>query len=127
VEDFAYESTDEKTLRWFTGAIRSLKAARLLIEPDELLSKAETLKAWRQNHDLYLHTAPQIGAQPEKVFDDVIKEDAPYYFRYVAGAIVTTDKRDTILQALAEEEATLASDDSIVALGRRFVATRNKS
>jgi SAM-dependent methyltransferase len=127
VDDFAYESTDEKTLRWFAGAIRSLKAARLLIEPDELLSKAETLKAWRRNHDPDLHTASQIGAQLEKVFDHVIKQNAPYYFRYLASAIVATEKRNTILQALAEEEATMARDGSIVPLGRRFIAMRNKS
>src|SRR6266581_2291448 len=54
VEDFAYESTDEKTLRWFTSAIRFLEATGLLTVGDELLdkvlSKTETLKAWRQNH-----------------------------------------------------------------------------
>jgi SAM-dependent methyltransferase len=120
VEDFAHESTDEKTLRWFEGAIRSLKTANLLIEPDELLSKTETLNAWRQDHKYGLHTAAQIGAQFEKMFDDVLKEDAPYYFRYLAGAIAA-QKSDAILQALTEEEAALAREGSIVALGRRFV------
>ena len=32
VEDFAYESADEKTLRWFASAIRFLEAASLLVE-----------------------------------------------------------------------------------------------
>ena len=120
MEDFAYESTDEKTLRWFEGAIHSLKAANLLIEPDELLSKTETLNAWRQDHKCGLHTAAQIGAQLEKMFDDVAKEDAPYYFRYLAGAIAA-QKRDAILQDPDRRRSGMAREASIVALGRRFV------
>ena len=130
VEDFAYESADEKTLRWFASAIRFLQAAGLLVEGDEflnkVLSKTETRSAWRQNHERELHTAAEIGAQLEKVLDHVIKEEAPYYFRYLAGAIVATEKRDAIVRALAEQEADLAADGSIVALGRRFVAERRR-
>jgi SAM-dependent methyltransferase len=128
VEDFAHESVDEKTLDWFGSAIRRLKTAGLLVEDDEflnkVLSKTDTLNAWRQNHQRELHTAGQIRAQLEKLFGDVVNEEAPYYFRYLAGAIVATEKRDAIVQALAEEEAALAGDGSIVALGRRFVAAR---
>ena len=130
VEDFAYESADEKTLRWFASAIRFLQAAGLQVEGDEclnkVLSKTETLNAWRQNHERELHTAAEIGAQLEKVLDHVIKDEAPYYFRYLAGAIVATEKRDAIVRALAEQEADLAADGSIVALGRRFVAERRR-
>ena len=39
VEDFAYESADEKTLRWFASAIRLIEAEGLLVETDALLSK----------------------------------------------------------------------------------------
>jgi SAM-dependent methyltransferase len=127
VEDFAYESTDEKTLRWFAGAIRLLKADSLLGEGDELLLKADTLNAWRQNHEHELHTAAEIGAQFEKLFSDVVKEEAPYYFRYLAGIIVATENRDAIVQALAEQEAALSADGAIVALGRRFVAAQRRS
>jgi SAM-dependent methyltransferase len=136
VEDFAYESVDEKTLGWFGDAVRRLKTASLLVEDDQflnkVLSKTDTLNAWRQNHERELHTAGQIRAQLEKLFGDVVSEEVPYYFRYLAGAIVATEKRDAIVQALAEEEAVLAGDGSIVALGRRFVAarprqTRNRS
>jgi SAM-dependent methyltransferase len=130
VEDFAYESADEKTLRWFASAIRFLQAAGLQVEGDEflnkVLSKTETLNAWRQSHERELHTAAEIGAQLEKMLDHVTKEEAPYYFRYLAGAIVATEKRDAIVRALAEQEADLAADGSIVALGRRFVAERRR-
>jgi SAM-dependent methyltransferase len=128
VEDFAYESADEKTLRWFTTAIRLLEATGSLIVndefPDNVLSKAKTLSAWWQNHQDELHTAAKIEAQLKKAFGRVIKENAVYYFRYVANAITATDKRDAILQALAQQEETLAADGIIVPLGRRFVAAK---
>jgi SAM-dependent methyltransferase len=130
VEDFAYESVDEKTLDWFADAIRRLRTAGLLGEGDEflnqVLAKTDTLTAWRQNHEHELHTAGQIRAQLEERFGDVITEEAPYYFRYLADAIAVPDKHDAVLQALAEEEAALADEGAIVALGRRFVATRPK-
>jgi SAM-dependent methyltransferase len=130
VEDFAYESVNEKTLDWFADAIGRLKTAGLLGEGDEflnkVLAKTDTLTAWRQNHEHELHTAGQIRAQLEERFGDVVNEEAPYYFRYLAGAIAVPEKRDAILQALAEEEEALAAEGAIVALGRRFVATRPK-
>ena len=128
MEDFAYESTDEKTLRWFSSAIRLIEATGLLILSDDfqhrVLSKAETLKAWRQSHEQELHTAAAIDAHLEKVSRRVIRESAAYYFRYIVSAITAVEKRDAILQAFAEQEVTLAADGSIIGLGRRFVATR---
>jgi SAM-dependent methyltransferase len=128
VEDFAYDSVDEKTLRWFRSTIHLLEATGLLIVSDEflekILSKTKTLDAWQQNHEHDLHTAAEIGAQLEKIFSRVIRENAPHYFRYIAGAITPSEKRDAILQAFAEQEETLAADGSIVPLGRRFVAVR---
>jgi len=91
VEDFAYESADEKTLHWFNSAIRLLEATGLLVVGDDFLEKillkTETLDAWRQNHEHDLYTAAEIGAQLEKMFSRVLKENAAYYFRYIAGAI----------------------------------------
>lgn len=128
VEDFAYESTDEKTLRWFSSAIRLIEATGLLIVSDDfqhrVSSKTETLEAWRQSHEQELHTAAEIDAHLEKVSRRVIRESAAYDFRYIAGAITAVEKRDAILQAFAEQEVTLAADSSIIGLGRRFVATR---
>src|SRR6266513_5773370 len=80
VEDFAYESADEKTLRWFSSALRLLEATGSLAVSDEflktVLSKTATLKAWRENRESDLHTAAEIDAQLEKVFDRVIREKA---------------------------------------------------
>jgi SAM-dependent methyltransferase len=128
VEDFAYESADEKTLRWFASAVRFALAAGVLAEGDESLNKtlseAETLDAWRQTYEPDLHTAVEINAQLEKALGRVIREDAAYYFRYTARAITATERRNAILQAFAKQEETLSADGSIVALGRRFVAAR---
>jgi SAM-dependent methyltransferase len=128
VEDFAYESADEKTLRWFTSALRLLETTGSLVVSDEvpktMLSKTATVKAWRENHESDLHTAAEIDAQLEKVFGPVIREQAAYYFRYAASAISTTEKRDAILQAFAKQEEALSTQGSIVALGRRFVTGR---
>jgi len=128
VEDFAYESADEKTLRWFKSAIHLLEAASALVMSDEfldkVLSKTETLNTWRENHERELHKAVEIDAQLEKILGRVIKENAAYYFRYIAGAIAPSEKRDAILRAFADQEETMAADGSIVPLGRRFVAAR---
>jgi SAM-dependent methyltransferase len=128
VEDFAYESTDEKTLRWFSSMIRLLEATGSLTVGDDLrdkvLSKTEMLKAWRENHEDELHTAAEIDAQLEKLSRRVTRENAAYYFRYVANALTATEKRDAILQTFAEQEETLAAEGSIIALGRRFVAAQ---
>jgi SAM-dependent methyltransferase len=128
VEDFAYESADEKTLHWFANATRWLEATGSLTVNDEfldkVLSETATLKAWRENHESELHTAAEIDAHLEKVFGRVTKENAAYYFRYIAKAITATENRDAFLQAFAEQEETLAADGSIVALGRRSVGAR---
>jgi SAM-dependent methyltransferase len=127
VEDFAYESADEKTLHWFASALRLLQATGLLSVDEslnKLLSTTETLDVWRENHEAELHTAAELEFQLEEVLGRVTREDAAYYFRYVANMIGATKKRDAILQAFAEQEETLAADGSIVALGRRFVTAR---
>jgi SAM-dependent methyltransferase len=127
VEDFAYEAMDEKTLHWLASALRLFEATGLLSMDqslNKLLSATRSLKAWRENYEPELHKAAEIDVQLEKVFGPVLRENASYYFRYVANVIGATEKRDAILQAFAEQEKTLAADGSIVALGRRFVARR---
>jgi hypothetical protein len=108
VEDFAYESAVEKTLRWFVSAVRLLEATGLLAADDEFvktaLAKTDTLKAWRQSHEDELHTAAEISTQLEKTGSPMIREDAAYYFRYVANAITPVDKRNEVLQTFAEQE-----------------------
>ena len=126
VEDFAYESTDENTLRWFTSVSRILDAAGLLNEGNELLDEivfnGGGLEAWRNNHDHDLNSAAQIGAQLDATMSQVTTKNAPYYFRYLARAVGHLEKRDAIIQAVAEQETALISAKAIISLGRRFIA-----
>jgi SAM-dependent methyltransferase len=128
VEDFAYETADEKTLQWFGDVIDRLDDTGLVVKEDDFLkavrSKTETLQAWRENHESDLHTAAAILAEIREVFGEVQCEVAPYYFRYLSRAIVPTADRDKILQNLAEQEAGLIGRGTTSALGRRFVAER---
>ena len=130
VEDFAYETADEKTLHWFAYVIDQLDGAGLLVKGDEFLSalrsKTEMVKRWRENHELGLHTAANVFAEIRRVFGETQCEEAPYYFRYLSRAIVPTADCDKILQTLAEQEAGLIARGMILALGRRFVAERSK-
>jgi SAM-dependent methyltransferase len=130
VEDFAYEMADEKTLRWFGDAIGRLDDADLLVKDDDFLnavrSKTGSLEAWRENHESGLHTATDVFSEIKRTFGAVKQEDAPYYFRYLAGAIVPTADRNKILHDFAAEETALISNETILPLGRRFVAERPK-
>jgi SAM-dependent methyltransferase len=132
VEDFAYETADQKTLQWFADEIERLDCADVLLKGDDVLnavrSKTETLKAWTENHQSDLHTAAATLAEIRRVFGETQCEEAPYYFRYLSRAIVPTADRDKILQDLAQPEAGLIARGAILPLGRRFVAERrNKS
>ena len=129
VEDFAYESTDEQTLRWFAGVSRVVAASGLLTERDklldEILRKGSSLAAWRTNHDHDLNSAVQIAAALNTTFGSVIIENAAYYFRYLLDAVGHSNRRDALGEALSEQETELISQDAITPLGRRFVAPRN--
>ena len=132
VEDFAYETPNEKTLQWFGDVIDRLEGAGVLVKGDDFLSalrsKIELVKRWRENHESDLHTAANIFAEIRRVFGETQCEETPYYFRYLSRAIVPTADRDKIVQNLAEQEAGLIARGAILALGRRFVAERrNKS
>src|SRR6476620_12745296 len=60
VEDFAYETADEKTLQWFADVIDRLDRVGLLVKGDDFLSalrsKTEMVKRWREDHESGLHT-----------------------------------------------------------------------
>jgi len=130
VEDFAYETADEKTLQWFANVIDQLDGADLLVKGDDFLStlrsRKETLKIWRENHESGLHTAANVFAEIRRVFGETQCEEAAYYFRYLSRAIVPNADRDKVLQDLAEQETELIARGTILALGRRFVAERWK-
>jgi SAM-dependent methyltransferase len=128
VEDFAYQSVDEETLRWFMKEIDALDSDNLLVKQSHFLdavrTKTDTLAAWRENHEADLHTSSKIFQAIEETFGEVTYEVVPYFFRYLAREIVPTADRNAILRAFAEREVELISKGEIIALGRRFVAER---
>jgi SAM-dependent methyltransferase len=125
VEDFAYESVDERTLRWFASTLRILAAAGLLIARcdllDDLLGSAAPLEVWRKHHDEHLSTAEEIACALNGVFETVVTEHSAYYFRYLKQAIGGSEHQ--LIAALAEQEIELLSQGAINPLGRRFVGT----
>ncbi len=129
VEDFAYEAADERTLRWFVSASRIIAAAGLLTQRheflDEMLATDASLATWHKHHDHDLSSAAQIAEALETVCGSVIAENVPYYFRYLARAMDSLDRRDAVTEALTEQESALISHGAIIALGRRLIATRN--
>ncbi len=129
VEDFAYEAADERTLRWFVSASRIIAAAGLLTKRheflDEMLAPDVSLATWHKHHDHDLSSAAQIAEALETVCGSVIAENVPYYFRYLARAMDSLDRRDAVTEALTEQESALISHGAIIALGRRLIATRN--
>ena len=127
-EDFAYEAADEETLRWFASVIDALDAAGRLVKDNDFLNSArstmDSLTAWREDYEPEIHTGTDIAARINNVFGSVTREDAPYFFRYLAGAIVSGADRDAVLGKVAKQENALIAKREIAALGRRLVATR---
>jgi SAM-dependent methyltransferase len=128
VEDFAFEAVDDRTLAWFTGAIRLLRESGLLPEYNQLLNDLlateGSMAAWGKYHDDDLHQASAMEFELRRALADVTIEAVPYLFRYLGAAMAKAPERDALVRALAEQENKLAADGTITALGRRFLGTR---
>jgi SAM-dependent methyltransferase len=121
VEDFAFEETDEATLRWFReraaalgddGAASSHFLGDLLAAPEPLTDW------WRHRHDHRLHPARGIEAALRAQDPGLRAEGAAYYFRYLA------DGQPEQLKSLLDEEKALIETRAISPLGRRYVAVK---
>jgi SAM-dependent methyltransferase len=127
VEDFAHDSADERTLRWFVSVSRIVEASGLLLNRDglfdELLSSNSPAVAWRNHHPDDLNTATEIAAALERTMRGLSTETAPYIFRYFARALGNIDRRDGLIRELCEQEKALIYDGTIAPIGRRFIAT----
>jgi SAM-dependent methyltransferase len=115
VEDFRAEGGTARSRAWFTGIVRLLHAGcsdALPFDLDAMLSKAEPDG---QEHDLHPSTA--IATALAKV-GRTEADDAAYYFRYLEPEFPPG-----ATGALLDDELSLIANDSIDALGRRFVVT----
>lgn len=129
VEDFALETVDARTVRWFTGMVRQLAASSQLAEGDALidalLATDGSLEAWRADHDHDLHPAAAMREALQRRFTTVSLQQAPYMFRYAAAALGSGSRRNDILRALARQEQEFIADSAIAPVGWRFVGARH--
>jgi SAM-dependent methyltransferase len=127
VEDFAFEAVDQRTIAWFTGAIRLLRESGLLPGYNELLNDLlateGSLAAWQKYHDHDLHRAAAMEAELRRALSDVTIETAPYLFRYLGAAMANAAERNGLVRSLAEQEGHLIADGKITALGWRLRGT----
>lgn len=127
VEEFAQESVDARTLRWFAGVARLLAASGQLAKADglvdALLTGDDFLGAWRADHDHDLHTAGAMKEALQGRFSTVTTRQGPYLFRYLTSGLVGAARRDDVLRAVARQEEELIAEGTIAAVGWRFVGT----
>jgi len=124
VEDFDFESVDQRTLAWFTKTIRLLREGEVLSGGhellDDLLSTEDLLAAWRRHHDHDLHRVEAMEAALRRGLTDVTVERAPYLFRYLGAALGSSPGRNPLVRVLAYKESRLIADGTIEALGWRL-------
>jgi hypothetical protein len=78
------------------------------------------LEVWQDQHHHDLHTAARIEAALRDKCRSVSEEASAYFFRYVAAAACSTD----LVAAVLDHELQAIDSGRIVALGRRWVASR---
>jgi SAM-dependent methyltransferase len=123
-EEFARESADAATARWFYGHVDRLDAAGL-IETDEEDSMAEDpLERWIGDHEVCLHPGAELRRAFAARFSDVETVSAPYLFRYFCGRLEESPRGAAISREILEEERREIATRRIVAVGLRITARR---
>lgn len=129
LEDFAFEAIDERTIKWFVGALDSEEAASLLVPAEDefitdLLAADDPVAAWHSDHDHDLHTWEAMIDAISAWFEIDSNQQAPYLYRYLLPVLPQTAEAHQFLADLHREEARLGAQGDIVLIGRRMVATR---
>lgn len=129
IEDFAFEEMNDITADWLHDELRRLSTDGVLNTRDEgfgaeLLSAGGNLAAWKNHHDgrHQIHTATQITAGVERVFQITERSEAPYLYRYIAPMLADDGSGFRILQAVLSREKSMIEQGAIQAIGRRLVA-----
>jgi SAM-dependent methyltransferase len=127
IEDFEYDSMDERTIHWFMQLVDTAKNKRLLnLDGDEFISilfqASHPLEAWHQDHDHDLHSFEAITAATQKSFMVRESTSVPYLFRYLIPAMVMSEEGAVFVDAARREEERLGDAGDILLVGRRIVA-----
>lgn len=114
VEDFRSEGAGDASSSWYRGLTRTLHAAGSFVDGFDL---EERLSA-DDTHGHHLHSSSAIDVALRDFFDDIRREDAAYYFRYLEPAF----RQPFAVEAALSFELAMIECGAIAALGRRFVA-----
>lgn len=129
IEDFAFDEMNQTTADWLHDELRKLSTDGVLNTRDEgfgaeLLSESGNLAVWKNHHDgkHQIHTATQITACVERIFQITKRSEAPYLYRYIAPMLPDDSSGFRILQAVLSRENSMIEHGAILAIGWRLVA-----
>ena len=129
IEDFAFDAMNHATAHWLHKELRKLRSDGVLntrIEGfgAEFLSVSGDLAAWKKHHHgkHQIHTAAEITAAVERVFQITLRNEAPYLYRYISPMLPDDGNGIRILQAVLLREKSMIERGTIQAIGRRLVA-----
>ena len=90
----------------------------------EFLSVSGDLAAWKKHHHgkHQIHTAAEITAAVERIFQITLRSEAPYLYRYISPMLPDDGNGIRILQAVLLREKSMIERGTIQAIGRRLVA-----
>ena len=129
IEDFAFDEMNHATADWLHNELSALSTDGVLNTRDEgfgaeFLSTGGDLAAWKNHHgDKHqIHTAAEMIAAVERVFQVTKRDQAPYLYRYVAPMLPDDRNGFRILKAVLSREKLMIERGAIQAVGRRIVA-----
>jgi SAM-dependent methyltransferase len=128
LEDFAFDETDEVTIRWFLEIVSS-QAGQRLINPlpgafiTSLLGSKDPVAFWHGGHDHELHS---IATMTQAINDYFVIEESqtvPYLYRYLVPVLPKTSEAAAFVEEVFQEETRLGEQGEIALIGRRLVGS----
>ena len=131
VEDFAFETADEKTAQWLLDNITKGPLTDILTPPQHsflasLLASNAPLDAWQNDHDHDLHSIQKMTAAVSAEFNKCDVELAPYLYRYLIPCLPDGIEACDLLKAFYEAEETAIKEGVILPIGRRIIAEKRE-
>ena len=131
VEDFAFETADEKTAQWLLESITEGPLAGMLTAPQNsflgnLLASKAPLDAWRNDHDHDLHSIQKMAAAVSAEFNRCDVELAPYLYRYLIPCLPDAIEVCDLLKTFYEAEKAAIKEGAILPIGRRIIAEKRE-